>query len=235
VAYWKVLTHDWRPPVQGGNAICDGKLPCELPKTHLDTSDAECAAGWNCCATLAQAAKIGGLWPNGRPSLGLLVEPGLDAITRGDKTRASTMQLVRQATADEWRSAITEMSAAFGKHQDTMTTAQLAWHHALERPKYNEGIVRKSLDIAIKTRGLAWKLQSFSSAWNAWAAWAAWAARAAWDAWAALTVQYASLSGWYTKPAGLLTDGIICAYEHGLAIALPVSKDTLSYAMIERK
>ena len=30
IAY-KVVTHDWRPPVQGGDPICDGRLPYTLP------------------------------------------------------------------------------------------------------------------------------------------------------------------------------------------------------------
>lgn len=46
--HWKILTHDRRPPIQGGKALCDGTTwPVVLPEVRVDTSYAECGMGWN--------------------------------------------------------------------------------------------------------------------------------------------------------------------------------------------
>jgi hypothetical protein len=65
---YKILTHDWRPPIQGGEPLCDGVLPVTLPTVALDTSDEECGAGYNYCGTLVEASRIAGWWGNGRPA-----------------------------------------------------------------------------------------------------------------------------------------------------------------------
>jgi hypothetical protein len=58
-------------------------------------------------------------------------------------------------------------------------------------------------------------------------------AQAAWDAWAALTVQFAALAGWTDHNPMLLTTGLRDAFDHGLAVAVPVGPDTLGWAMVE--
>ena len=110
---WKVLTHDLRSPIQGGEPVCADTFPAPLPAVRLDTSDEHCAAGWNYTADLASAFRIAGLWPNGRPSRAFVVEASADAIERADKRRASTLTLVREATEADIREGITAFSACF--------------------------------------------------------------------------------------------------------------------------
>jgi len=43
--------------------------------------------------------------------------------------------------------------------------------------------------------------------------------------------EYAALRGWTQHDPLLLTAGLRDAYEHGLAVALPVDKNTLGWAM----
>ena len=49
---YKVLTHDLRPPVQGGGPVLPAGfvLPYQLPRIEVDASDNDCAPGWNACA-----------------------------------------------------------------------------------------------------------------------------------------------------------------------------------------
>jgi hypothetical protein len=80
-----------------------------------------------------------------------------------------------------------------------------------------------------------------------WAVWAelteldaraAWNARAAWDARAARTaimVWYAARAGRIASPHDLLTSGLREAYEHGLALAVPVAPHELGWAMVARE
>ena len=69
IAY-KVLTHDFRPPIQGGDPVLPAGVtfPYQLPMVEADASDAECGAGWNACANIETAIRIAGEWPDGRPS-----------------------------------------------------------------------------------------------------------------------------------------------------------------------
>jgi len=49
---YKVLTHDYRPPIQGGEPLLTANtpLPFTLPKIKLDESDNECGhSGWHYC------------------------------------------------------------------------------------------------------------------------------------------------------------------------------------------
>ena len=60
---YKILTHHWCPPVQGGDPLCAGVLPVDLPPVPLDTGQNDCAAGYNYTRDLVTAAKIAGFWP----------------------------------------------------------------------------------------------------------------------------------------------------------------------------
>ena len=100
---WKLLTSDFRPPIQGGDPVFDGAYPHVLPTVKLDTSNAECSFGWNYSPTIEAGFNLAGLWRTGRPNAVVLVEPSADAIQRGDKWRTSSLTLVRHATDDEIR------------------------------------------------------------------------------------------------------------------------------------
>ena len=64
---YKVTTHDYRPPIQGGDPLWDGKaLPFTLPTVRVDEGGKECSYGWNFCADLPTALRIAGPWHNGR-------------------------------------------------------------------------------------------------------------------------------------------------------------------------
>lgn len=183
--HYKILTHDLRSPLQGGEPIFDGvTFPFQLPKVKLDTGPDECAAGWNCCDSLGSALKIAGLWPNGRPSLGFIVEPSSDAIQRGDKTRSSGMTLVRPLNEEEMAAGIRELSQPFGALCDEMVAEQLAWRRALSRPQRDEAAIVNGLKLALKTRGLNWSLLRFDIAVDTRDAWRAWWESNARDAWA---------------------------------------------------
>jgi hypothetical protein len=190
VTYFKVLTHDFRPPVQGGDPVWDGEtLPFALPATALDTSSVNCGTGWNYTDDLATALKIARLWPDGRPSLCLYVEPSADAVVRGDKHRCSVLTITGRVPREEVLAAFAVLSKPFGEHAEAMAFSQFAWYEALGRPSIDAAAVETFLRAALDARGLGgWKLKRFDSAWAAWAArdaWDAWAARDAWDAWAA--------------------------------------------------
>ena len=95
IAY-KVVTHDWRPPVQGGDPICDGRLPYTLPIVEVDSSAVECAAGWNFAREPHTALRSAGLWPDGEPSRLLVCEVGDKGVKRGNKLRRATGVLLRE-------------------------------------------------------------------------------------------------------------------------------------------
>ena len=246
--YWKILTNDFRPPLQGGNALCDGKTwPVKLPKVHLDRSDSECGikGGWHFCRTIEAGLLIAGLWRTGRPSSIVLVEPHGDIIERGDKLRAETLTLLRVASDDEIRAALMAFSKPFGKYQKVMSEEQWLWRQALGRPVRNRDAVYEGVTVALRARSLDWKIKEYPTERDAWAAWDAWDARAAWDsrdawadraawdaraAWAAraaLMVQFSARSGWIIHPFECLTVGIRDAYLNGLQIAIPTSKHEL--------
>lgn len=195
---WKCLTHDLRSPLQGGAPIFDGHLPAVLPSSRLDTGANECAAGWNYTAEPHTALAIGGFWPTGRPSRLFAVEAALDAIERGNKRRASSLSLIREATEDEVATAITAFSVVFGAHASRMANEQRAWRLALRRPQHRAAVVELALTDALTARKLPWSVKRFDTAWAAWAAWAALDARdarAARDAWAARDAR-AALDAW---------------------------------------
>ncbi len=181
--FWKLLTHDYRPPLQGGEPIWDGKaLPFSLPRVHCDSSSVECGAGWNFVRTIEDGFRIAGLWRDGRPATVLAVEPDGKYFERGNKLRCASLSLVRRATDDEVYSAIGEFSKVFGAHAEAMALEQRLWWQALGRPLLDPGAVVIGLQAALDARGLQWRLKEFSSETAAWDAWDAWAARDAWDA-----------------------------------------------------
>ena len=187
---YKVLTHDLRQPIQGGEPVITGPLPFVLPRTKVDESTAACAAGWNACAKPEFALRIAGLWPNGRPSRLFRVETDEPVLERGDRLRAAAWTMVEEIA--DVRPAVLAMSAPFGDMAEVMADEQMAWRVALARPGRDAPAVEVGLTAALNARKLPWTLKRFDSAWDARdarAAWDAWAARAAWyargarDAW----------------------------------------------------
>ena len=258
---YKLTTYDFRSPLQGGPPLqWDGSCPFVLPRTTVDESEVECGRGWNACADLADAIRIAGEWPDGRPSRAWYIEPvaGTPVLERGNKLRSASWTIVRPATATEWREARLRLYAPLANPADDLVAEVEAWSAALARPKWDEATVEISIKAALAARGLTWKLHRFSDAWaaratsNAWAAslsWAAsdsWAARYAWaprDVWAAWDARYASDArdaltlvtlarcGRATRDPMTLTVGIRDAYTHGLAVAVPTGPSELGWAM----
>lgn len=228
VAY-KALTHDYRPPIQGGAPVFDGRLPFALPPCELDRSDTECAPGWNACATPEQVVRIVGLWTDGWPVRLYRVETDTEVIERGNKLRAATWTLVEECPI---RPAVQSLSREwFGDLAGPMAEAQSAWHEALGRPLRDETAAEAGLREALRARGLeTWTLRRYPAARAARAAWEAWAA---WDAWAALVVEYAARRGWVSVAQDMLTVGLREAYRHGLAIAIPTGPGELGWSMVE--
>ena len=187
---YKVLTHDYRPPLQGGDPIWDGvTLPYQLPPVVLDESEADCAPGWHYCEHLADAFQLCGLWPSGWPSEAVVVEPGPERVERGAKARAASLTIVRRATDGEIEDAVLRLSEPFGGHADAMAAEQFAWREALGRPRYEPSVVEEQLRAALHARELAWELKQYPSARAARAAWATRDARAVWGdraTWAAM-------------------------------------------------
>jgi len=200
---WKVFAHDLSPPVRGGAPLPDwsGETPYQLPAVTLDTSVSKCAAGWSYCGEMADALRVAGLWPTGRPSRVARVVASSDAIEHDNKRRASSLLIERWATDGEIAAGVLALSAPFGEHAEYMCAEQLAWADALGRWGHNERAVQAGLRAALDARGLSgWALRRYPSARVAWSAsaaedawsasaaedaWAAWAAGDAWAAWAA--------------------------------------------------
>jgi len=199
---YKAVTHDYRPPMQGGDPIWDGTPDVLLPIVPLDTSENVCGTGggWHYCERMEDALRIVGLWPDGWPSVVAEVRPEGLVIQRGSKCRTSSLRMIRVVPEEEVREGVYRLSAPFGAHQDDMTTAQMQWRGALGRPLHDPEAVALHLQVALDTRELPWTLQRLDTAWDAWdarAAWAAWAARAAWAAWDA----WAAWAAWAARAA----------------------------------
>lgn len=225
---WKILTHDGRSPLQGGPPLLNGSLPVVLPTVPLDTGSVDCAAGWNYVAHIAMGWQIVGLWPTGRPSRVLAVEASSDAIERGQKRRASSLTLVREATQKEIQAALKQFSRPFGDHVTRMTHEQAQWWIALSRPFHDVAEVEAQLALALSARESAsWTLRKYETAR------AARAASDAWDAWAALCTYYVRLMSWQVGEPEQYTVGIREAYRHGLEVAVPVAPKILGWAMKE--
>jgi hypothetical protein len=197
--YYKILTNDFRSPIQGGEPIFDGVVPCVLPKVSLDQSDKECGAGWNFCQSAHVAFRVAGLWPDGWPSRLYRVEPIGKTITRDDKCRAAQIRILEQIVDVE--PYVRRLSEPFGDHTEKMCEQQMMWREALSRPFRDRKLVEEGLARALATRGLQWSLKRFPDvpaartardlwvaldaldALDAWNAWDAWNTRDAWSAW----------------------------------------------------
>ena len=140
--FYKIFTHDFCSPLQGGKPIWDGSLPFKL-----DTSETECSYGWNFTDDLAKGFEIAGMWPNGRPSCVTIIEPSEDLIQRGNKWRSSSGKIVRFATEVEIAQGIESFSRVFTGFEKEMTGEQIAWRYALGRPENNEAAVLLTLGI----------------------------------------------------------------------------------------
>ena len=226
IAY-KVLTHDFRPPIQGGDPILPATVafPYRLPTVEVDTSDAQCGAGWNACADIETAIRIAGEWPNGRPSqvFELRSVRGARPLKRGDEIRAATWDvrgLVTPSALRDARARLYAPMAGDGLPVEGILAEVEAWSCALGRPAHDEGAVEAGLRGALQVRGLGWSLRRYGAAW------------AAWDARDALTVLVAARRGWTQQRPDLLTMGLRDAYAHGLAIAIPTGPAELGWAMV---
>lgn len=246
--YYKVTTHDLRPPIRGGEPIWDGEVPYTLPEVEVDTGPEECAAGWNACREPHTALRIAGLWPRGRPSrLWRVRQNGHPIIERGDKIRSATWEVVEEAeVTDAILADLHRPMAVEGLPLDDLVAEVQAWRVALSRPRRDEDAVRAGLQAALDARGLEWNLRRYDTARAARAARDVWVARGAWGAWGAwvargarvgtgardaLTVYVAAKRGWTDHDPHLLTTGLRDAYGAGLAVAVPVEDGVLGYAM----
>ena len=244
--YYKVTTHDLRPPIQRGDPIWDGQVPYTLPEVEVDEGPKECAEGWNACAEPHTALGIAGLWPDGWPSrLWRVRLAGHPAIERGDKVRSVSWEIVEEMEiTDEILADVHRPLAGDGLPLEDLVAEVQAWRHALSRPDYDEDHVIEALQAALDARGLEWELRRYDAAGAARyagsAAWFAWYARSARDAWSArsardaLTVHVASRRGWTDQDPHLLTTGLRDAYQAGLAVVVPVEDGVLGYAMVDR-
>ena len=147
---FKILTHDFRPPIQGGDPVFDGHTPFTLPITDCDDSDNRCAKGWNYVADLETGFRIAGLWPNGRPSSCFVVEAE-NGIERGNKRRAAKLHLVRSCASQEIETAIERLSIVFKPWDTEIAKEQILWREALSRPMYNPVVVENELEKALYT------------------------------------------------------------------------------------
>jgi len=209
--FYKIFTHDYRLPVQGGEVLIqgggpaatfNGHYPATLPEVMVDENNPSVyATGWNFCRNLAAGFRRAGMWQDGWPVRVAVVEPVGRFIERGDKCRAEQLRLIRPASPEEIKKAM-RFGEAFGPFTDEMVGEQWAWFEALGRPLHDEAEVVAGLKTALERRGLGvWGLRRLEDASDAWAARAdwnakdAWAARGAWnakDAWAAWNAWAAS-------------------------------------------
>jgi hypothetical protein len=226
VTYYKIFTHDLRPPVQGGAPIFDGSLPFELPTTNLDNGYADCAAGWNWTTDLAIGLKIAGLWRSGRPCRVFVGEPTPDVLQRGVKHRSSGGLLTLELSEDEIRVGVEALSAPFGEHAAQLADEQMAWREALGRPLRDDVAVEAGLGLALEARGLNWTLKRFDAGWGARAAWEA---RGAWDAWDALDA-WDAWDAWEARSALAAREVLDAwaAWDTRSALAARDARDALS-------
>src|SRR3990172_7168013 len=128
---WKVLTHDYRPPIQGGNPVWDSTLGQTTPKVAVDMSAAGCGAGWNFTTRPETALRIGGLWPDGRPSRLIRVETAGAHVVWGDKCRTEQIVWGREAGPAKVRSAVTALFGPFeAEHRPRMVESTMLWRGA---------------------------------------------------------------------------------------------------------
>jgi hypothetical protein len=203
--FWKLLTSDLRPPIQGGGPLFDGQLPYLLPEVDVNSTDAECGRGWNFVRNIETGFSIAGMWRTRRPNAVLLVEPSDGWVERGNKCRAAQLNLVRHATDEEIKSGLLAFSKSFGAHHNQMAEEQWQWWTALKRPCRDRDKVITGLQLALKRRGLDWFLKEYPAARDAWNYRDSWNARDALnamdsrDAWNAM-------DAWYTWHSSAYND-----------------------------
>ena len=180
---FRIYTHDWRSPTVGGNPILTepARLPITLPSVELDTTEAPHGAGYHFSASLAEAARASGFWPNGRAARCVSVVASADAIERRlerefpyDKDpirirRASALTITAVCAEAEVRAAMLE-AVSWAATAVQLVEEQWAWYVALGRPDRREEAVVKGLQVALAHRGLDWTLKRFGTAKDAWAA-----------------------------------------------------------------
>jgi len=204
---WKITTHDYRPPLQGGDPIFGGTFPQVLAPVEVDESDAECGAGWNFCRTIADGFPIAGMWRDGRPSAIFACETDGPVVVRKGTSdsfpmrvfkighpfapiRTGSLTLTRFATDEEIRAGLREFSAMFGAHAEAMAEEQWFWRVALGRPNRDKQAVVDGLNAALAARGLAWTLKEYPDAVAARdgrSGYGKWNANRGWDAWVVWT------------------------------------------------
>lgn len=249
MSYYKVTTHDLRPPLQGGDPIWDGRVPYDLPVVEVDPGPGQCRAGWHACTSPERALHIAGLWPGGWPSRLWRVERTVDEIIdRNGDCRAPTWRIVEEIEIT--RDILGDMHrplAGDGLPLADLVGEVLAWREALARPERDETRVVRGLDESLHARGMDWQLRRYpdartagtagtagtARAWTAWTAWSDWSDWTDWSAWSALTFYIWSRRVCTDHAPDLLTRGIRDAYRAGLGIALPVAPETLGWAMAD--
>lgn len=101
---FKVLTPDFRPPIQKGHEPLfteDSKFPITLPTVELDKSEKECSFGWNFCKDARTAFQISNLTSFKGLNKLFHVTGSEDTIERGNKLRCSQLTLNRPVTEKE--------------------------------------------------------------------------------------------------------------------------------------
>ena len=120
---FRMYTQDWRSPTMGGAPILTepARLPITLPSVELDTTEAPHGAGYHYSASLAEAARASGFWPDGRPARCVSVFASSDALERqlvvGEDQReratrirrASALTVTALCADDEIRAAMREI------------------------------------------------------------------------------------------------------------------------------
>ena len=162
--FFKVLTHDLRPPLQGGAPLFkEGQIPFKLPKVLVDKSSKECSFGWNACRTPEQALHITSLWPDGHLARLFKVEVEDDLIVeRGNKVRFPSGTLTEEIT--DLTEVLNKLHEPLGDIQEDLTQEVLKWIEALKRPNQDPDSVEACLQEALKARGLqGWKLERYRS------------------------------------------------------------------------
>ncbi len=231
---YKIFTHHFCSPIQGGKAIWDGTVPFDLPEVPLDETAARCGEGWNFVADIATGFQYTGMWPTGRPVVVAAVSTE-HAIQREDKMRAANLRIERLATKEEIEDAIRQLSKPFGDLAEEMVSEQIAWWEALGRPERNEDAVRAGLKQALQAQGLDLTLKKYLPPYTGWASgvvWDTWKPPHSWEGWAAWAqlrrwdVEYpwrprerwflqGEFPGWDTWAGRVAQSELIQCYAHG--------------------
>src|SRR3990167_194321 len=209
---FKIFTHDWKSPIQGGEPLNITSFPHILPKVSVDISSNECGEGWNYTKTLIEAVRIVGYWPTGRPAQITVVQPLDKEFERGRKCRTAQLEIIRLATETEIKQSMLENIQQWIPESlyNIGVEEQWNWYIALGRPNYRKLLVQNGLIDALSIRGLSqWQLKQYTNAGDARVAWDTWdgrdgrAARDAWDVWGARAARdiWAAQDAWNARAA----------------------------------